>query len=705
MESPPRVSRRRFLGGLGVVAGSTLLPTPARAAEQSAPAVTGSGVVVDNVSVGRGMPLVGYNTGHYLPGSNTSAWLAYSRVNAARFFASFSDWAPDEAFDQGDGIADVADFDARKADLRADPEQNPYIQWAILEDLFENHVYSTTNHYRLNYQVSELKRLGITPILEAAELAWNRPWSGLWLQWQKHYGFTYHLARHYDVERYNFLNEPDHPSAAGDIVNQQVYVRGLQVASDAIRCAIADVNARYGKELRAIVQAPVITHASEASGPSHMDKDVDSDHRDDEYGWGQISLLSLRTDYHGETVDYDIFNVFDTHQYNKTYDTYAAEIDMMRTKMREYTPTGVALPIVYSEFNRRNTSAFETSGDDLNSPTMFGDLARIWSAALSHQVEGMITFKFENTMRANGIPYGTGCYYVADEGNYDIHGVTKAGEVNRLFAKGFAGDKRLLRADTVPVAHDPAAGCYYAWLPQIGGAVTLDLSALPLSATGSRVIVEEVSDTHSGDIVAVTDLPRSGTLTLQQPPTAVWLVTVAGQDGAARRDVDAIAEASVSSAAAASAGTLPVSLNPSSVSYLAFDLVPGLVRRAILQLHGTSDDGSPLTFAVYLLTDTSWVGQPLTWDTAPYVDGSATRATGVGQSVFPAGQMSAPGAAGPVRLDVTDVVRSAAAGTIGLLLIREPRTASDTADDGRRAEFASRSAPDPGLRPMLQVWM
>jgi hypothetical protein len=720
---PPPVSRRGFLSGLGVVVGSTMLPGAADAAgapaTASTTASTTASFVVDNVSAGRGMPLVGYNTGHYLPGSNTSAWLAYSRVNAVRFFASLSEWTPDEAFDQGAGVADIGDFDARKADLRADPEHNPYIRWDVLEDLFEHHVYSTTNYYRLNYQVAELRRLGVTPIMEAAELKWNRPWSGLWLQWQKHYAFTYHLARHYDVERFNFLNEPDHPGAASDIVDQQVYVRGLQIASDAIRCAIADVNARYAKQLRAIVQAPVITHASQSSGPAHMDSDVDSDHRDDVFGWGQISLLNLRTDYHGETVDHDIFDVFDTHQYNKTYEVYADEIDMMRAKMRSYTPTGVALPIVYSEFNRRNTSAFETSSDDLNSPTIYGDLARIWGTALAHQVEGMIAFKFENTMRANGIPYGTGFYYVADEGSYDVRGVTKAGEVNRLFAKGFAGDRRLLRmrsgvGDATPAAHDPVARSYHLWLPQDAGApggdVTLDLGAVPLARSGSQVIVEEVSNTHSGGIVEVVDVPSSKSISLHQPPTAVWLVTVTDGDSAARRDVGAFAGACAQEGAP-SVSTLSVSRGAaqSAVSYLAFRPGRAPVRRAILDLHGSSDDGLPLTFTVHALGDTSWAGQPLTWDGAPFLDGSAVRATNVGQSVFPAGQATALGTPGRVRLDVTDAVRSVSGGSVsdgsvGFMLIREARLATDTADDGRIALFAPADAPDVALRPVLHVW-
>ena len=719
------LTRRALLGGLGAAAAGGL--TGAHAAAAVGPRATavgprakagvGVGIVVGRDPAGLGMPLVGYNTGHYLPGSNTSAWLAYSRVNAVRFFASLSHWTPDEAFDAGDGITDVAGLDARKAELRADPEHNAFLRWDILEDRFENYIYPTTNYYRLNYQVGELRRLGVATIMEAAELAWNVPWSGLWRQWQKHYAFSYHLARHFDVERYNFVNEPDHPSAAGDIVDQEVYIRGLQVASDAIRAAIADVNAKYGKRLRALVQAPVITHVSSSKGDDHMDADPDADPRDDAYGWGQISLLNLRTDYHGATVDRDVFDVFDTHQYNKTAETYAYEIAMMRQKMRAYSPTGVALPIVYSEFNRRNTSAFETSGDDLNTPLIYCDLAQIWGTALAGQVEGMIAFKFQNTVRANGIPYGTGFYYVENEGVYDTRGVTKAGEMQRLFAKGFKGDKRLVEAvaddgRTVVVAYDRTARCHYLWLPHPtgtpGAPVDLDLRALPVPTHGTRVVVEEVSPAHSGGIVASVPLPASGRIRLDQPADSVWLVTVAAPGTS--RIHDAYAEASVRRGGGSGAGTLavahdPTGTGPTEVSYLAFETGPAAqrVRQAHLELSGASDDGQPFTFMVYAMTDTSWAGRAFDWGTAPYLDGVAVHPTDVGGTVFPAGQLSALGTVAPARLDVTDVVRQATGGTIGFLLVRERRRAEDVADDGRRATFASRTASDPHRRPRLVV--
>ncbi|HLT61563.1 MAG TPA: twin-arginine translocation signal domain-containing protein [Microlunatus sp.] len=695
----PPFNRRQFLA-VGA-AGTAAAALPGR----TAAAAEGGISVRVGPETGPGMPLVGYNTGHFMPGGNTTAWVEYSAVNAVRFFASLSIWCPDDAFDPGDGIETVEDFDVRKEQLRRDSAA--FIDWSRLRRVWSTHVYETTNHYNLDHQVAQLRRLGITPILQAAELGWNSPWSGLFLMWQKHYALTHHLAERWDVERYNFVNEPDHPDAAGDIVDQAVYLRGLQIAADAIRAAIADVNAAHGKRLRAIVQAPMITHASQNSGDFHMDADPDADHRDDEQGWGELCLRNLRTDYHGRTVDQDLIDVFDTHLYNKTAETYAYELAMIKAKAVEYTPTGVELPVLYSEFNRRNTGAFETSGDDLNTPMIFSDLAEIWGAALTGGAAGMICFKFDNTVRANGIRYGTGHYYVEDAGDYAIRGVKKAAESNRMFAERFAArpgrvvltttvttDGPATQPGAIVCSYDRGPGRHSLWLPhrstEPAHPVTIDLSAAPGRPGGGTMIVREVSAEHSGDVIMVDQVPESGRLTLAQPADCVWLATVLERRAAPTESAPIFAAGLTPD----QVGEHPVvgraggGLGP-AVGYLAFPVHDSGARAALLELDGAGTDGAPLTFFVYALSRTHWAGDALTWDSAPYLDPEQVRADPVGRDVFPAGQLTAPAESGVARLDVTGVLGKARHGRLGFLLVRERRHADDTADDGRRAEFSA----------------
>lgn len=693
----PPFNRRQFLAvSAAGTAGAAFAAGTAHAAAE------GITVRVGDVA-GPGMTLVGFNTGHFMPNGNTAAWIEYAAVNAVRFFANLSEWCPDAAFDDGAGVETIDDFDARISQLRKDSGR--FIDWRSLRRTWSTHIYETTNHYNLDHQIDRLHRLGITPIMEAAELRWNSPWSGLWLMWQKHYAFTHHLASRWGVERYNFVNEPDHPSASRDIVDQAVYIRGLQIAANAVRAAIADVNAEHGKKLRAIVQAPVITHASQTGADYHMDADPDADARDDEHGWGEICLRNLRTDYHGETVDHDLFDVFDTHLYNKTADTYAYELRMMRPKMREYTPTGVALPIVYSEFNRRNTGAFETSGDDLNTPMIFSDLAEIWGATLTGGAEGMICFKFDNTMRANGIPYGTGHYYVENSGDCNIRGAKKAAEANRMFADRFAArDERVVlavdvssagpavMAGAIAASHDRDLGRCSLWLPhrssEAAHPLTLDLSGAQFRAAGATMIIREVSAEHSGDVIMVDTVPESGVIMVNQPADCVWLVTLLERRSEPRRRTSF---AAVGLTPDGTAANLPVGRGApaaSAVSYLAFE-APADARSAILELDGAAGDGLPLTFQVYALTRTDWAGDDLTWDSAPCLDPTTVRAEAVGREAFPAGQLTAPAEPGTARLDVTRVLGKARQGRLGFLLVREQAHDGDTADDGRRAEFTA----------------
>lgn len=169
-----------------------------------------------NAMIGSGMPLVGYNLAHYLPGSNTTTWLQYSRVNAARFFCSPSGYAKDDTVDPGASVTDVDSFDVAKALLRDDPTSDAYIRWDLIQQRFDTVVAGGTNHYRLTYLLQQVTSLGIDLIAEIYELRWGGSWATLWQEWQKHYAMTFLMARNFGVTRYEFINEPDDYKATRD---------------------------------------------------------------------------------------------------------------------------------------------------------------------------------------------------------------------------------------------------------------------------------------------------------------------------------------------------------------------------------------------------------------------------------------------------------------------------------------------------------
>ncbi|MEX0643428.1 MAG: hypothetical protein WD468_12040, partial [Pirellulales bacterium] len=96
-------------------------------------------VTVSADVAGKTPEIVGYNCGHFMPGSNTADWWRYSGVNGARVWPSpgivehSDDLAP-----WGDGVDSQAAFEARRAALRANPLCTKYINWPYIEDRYQN---------------------------------------------------------------------------------------------------------------------------------------------------------------------------------------------------------------------------------------------------------------------------------------------------------------------------------------------------------------------------------------------------------------------------------------------------------------------------------------------------------------------------------------------------------------------------------------
>lgn len=112
-------------------AGASDLPWPADAAVPVTARVTVSAAVAGKT------PLwVGYNQGHFMPGTNTATWVEYAGVNAMRIWASPAYYLPkkDDLPPWGDGVSSLASFNARRAALRKAPESTTFINWPLLEN-------------------------------------------------------------------------------------------------------------------------------------------------------------------------------------------------------------------------------------------------------------------------------------------------------------------------------------------------------------------------------------------------------------------------------------------------------------------------------------------------------------------------------------------------------------------------------------------
>src|SRR5690606_34721604 len=100
-------------------------------------------ITVTNENAGRSMKFVGYNQGYYFPGSNTSDWLDYSGVNSLRVWTQLNAFVPESAVQVDGELSSVEEFDKRKNEILANPENNRFIKWHELYPLYNRPDYSS----------------------------------------------------------------------------------------------------------------------------------------------------------------------------------------------------------------------------------------------------------------------------------------------------------------------------------------------------------------------------------------------------------------------------------------------------------------------------------------------------------------------------------------------------------------------------------
>src|SRR4051812_9531698 len=86
------MSSRRFPRSKTGLAASLALAAAAQATLANTPISIAPANSSGNVTP----RFMGYNMGHYMPGSNTSAWLQYSGANAFRYWAPANDLEPSD---------------------------------------------------------------------------------------------------------------------------------------------------------------------------------------------------------------------------------------------------------------------------------------------------------------------------------------------------------------------------------------------------------------------------------------------------------------------------------------------------------------------------------------------------------------------------------------------------------------------------------
>jgi hypothetical protein len=332
-------------------------------------------VRVTNTPVGKTMKFVGYNQGYYFPGSNISGWLEYSNVNSLRVWASINAFVPEKSVQVDKTVTSVEEFDKRKAELRATPENNKFIKWNELTPLYDIPDSSSTNAMVFNYALTELKRLNIKVVLQLGSTDFEDNWENKWKQWQRYYAIAYHAAKTGNVEMFAMQNEPNHKNAGPMKLDQ--WIAGEQIVSDAIHRAIEDVNKKYGKKLQ-----------GKFVGPVTAGQNTD---------WWAAVAKNIYTDYHGKMVKEAQVDLFSTHSYNSPAAGYESRISNIKKILAENHPEGKSLPVMYTEIGRWMNAYLIDKEETMDDPSLFTEWAGIYSNNMKNGGYGMWAFKFANT--------------------------------------------------------------------------------------------------------------------------------------------------------------------------------------------------------------------------------------------------------------------------------------------------------------------
>ncbi|MDF7822654.1 DNRLRE domain-containing protein [Pontiellaceae bacterium B12227] len=654
--------------------------------------------------------IIAYNLGHFHEDSNSHDWWRYSGVNGARMFISPATLeSSDDIAGWGDGVTDLAGFLARKDLLRADPLNESYINWTYFNDRYENKLFGTSssgNRFTVNHAVGKLHELGIDVLVQATAKESHLPitgssdWAGKWELWQHYYAQAFYLGRHFDVHRFQMFNEPNHGNADG--LTPANWLMRLQLASDAIQSAIADVNSMYGKSLEPLVYGPVTT-----SGADYYNGT----------GWGDYMVENRHVNFLGETnEDYYVVHRYDYHEYNESAANFGSHLSGLRSALNADMPEG-RFPISISEFNVHTASTFDGLTKTIDSPSKYSRLGAIGVNLANQYCKELYCFKFgQVTKDGPNYPVGkNGMHYVQNSGApYDYGGSTRAAEVWRLFAKALkAGGEQKdfyrpadgsLDGLEIRATHVPETGNYYVYSSSelAGGStpLTIDTSAWNIPA-GSRFLLEEVSETRYGTGREWGTVSADGTLfdgadnVMVQPEETVWLFTIPEGPLEDELVIDAVEDATVADGVNSGSNygantTLRVrndSETPDgrSASFIKFNLplfYPPDIHMAVLEVTGKSDTNDLTQAHVYGLDDDSWSASSLTWDNAPnLLKGAATGnlitnrvVDGQGESAYIQGQLVFPNESNKERfIDVTDFLKSQPGRDVSFMITQDPR--------------------------------
>lgn len=540
--------------GLAVFGQTALRPAPSAAEQdrQAVPDQVTAGVLepertgptrlrVSAKKEGVTPALIGYNLGLHAPGNNVAPWLRYAEVNAARHWFDQGSWPPaPEPWADSDNRLET--FVVRRDALRADPAPGlAEVEAAIIADQGP----APSGAVGAVHALSDLRKTGVEVLVQLNQntrrLPFDRPdgspdWHGRWAYWRGVYLLALYLSDNYGVSRFQLFNEPDHPASRH--ISQKDYLRRMQLGSDAIHSALADLGRRTGKKLSPRIGAPVsaglLVFARRSGRP---------DTRDAETGWGELITRRRLDEFPGRGADYGaLYTVYAFQNYGRDPSRILSGLPRLRESISALNG-GAPLPLIVTEMNVSTAANFARTHETLDSPSYYAPFGAVAAAYVNAGIEELYVFRHTQQPQPDGSVKKNGTHLVAaGDPLQNIVSSTRGAEVVRLFARGFRGGRpRFVAPETeggvlhAAACADPADDARFVLLAALDKApdrVAADLSAWSLPP-GCLVTAEEVSETRHGDLSGLFSLPPQGRLELPVAPRSVTLLTARPEVSAA----------------------------------------------------------------------------------------------------------------------------------------------------------------------------
>ncbi|QDS97008.1 CBM96 family carbohydrate-binding protein [Adhaeretor mobilis] len=700
--------------------------------------VSGQTVTIQSTVVGETPSIIGLNSGNYLPGANTSTFWRWTGVNGARIFTSAPNIEQvDDIPGHGDGVSSESSFLARRTAVRANPTNPSLINFSAFENGYQHNESDFINY---DFAYGELTSNGISPLaminrtegqFPFAQAGTAAGWADSWEHWQHYYAQAYYLGSNHDVERYSMYNEPDQGSQD---VTQEDYLLRLQLASDAIQSALADVNRDFGKNLQANILAPITAGGAN----EYFARTDNSDTRDDEQGWGELVINNLNTNFLGQVdPNFQLVHTYAYQQYNQDGRRYADDLAFIQQEAaNDIAVNNLSGEVGFglTEFNVHSNGVFEDRTDDLNTPSRYARLGGIITGLTNQQADELYLFKFDSNaedsfLQKNGI--FTNSRFDAP---YNVGGASAAAGVLKLFTKGFVGAQSLLDEAThsinnldVATSYNESKDTYYVLSANEATqsrSLTFDLSDLNVQP-GAIVQIEEVSEGNLAEVTQRSVVTNSLQIDVEQSPESVLLVSVPrtapDQTLALTATDDATVRAGNNlSNNAGSSNNLYVrnvtnSPNGRAVGLVQFDTSAvdssSVVEQAVLQLHGEINEGDAefVTAHVYGIVGDNWDESSITWamtnnlfeTTGTVTEIADNFITGVGDTAEFLGHLTLSQSFESVALDVTDFLQLNGDQQVNFLISREVRFDGEDVDRSLGAIRFDSKDNSSGLGPQL----